>query len=339
MNQSHACGRSVFSVFSLLASANETFVSCALSPDAFVSLSGITISARIYVDDLVVNADPRALFTVVPRPSVTAGSATVPVGSTLLNITGSGFDASGDASLLNQVSIKVDQGSYVPCIVQVTGATASSLTCRLSSNGTLAAPGGIITAIVRSFNGNSEPAAIGRIATPAPPVSAPSDGASRGDAIVNNTGLIAGLVSAGVVLVILVVILAIVLLRRRRQLADVKGAKQNVPAEMAAMFNIKSSDLEIVKKLGEGSFGAVYLCTWRKDGTERQVALKKLIGSMMSAHVNDFFREATLMTGIAPHKNIVRYVEVLCFVRFGQLNLLPRNSESMDCVKRHPISH
>jgi serine/threonine protein kinase len=60
--------------------------------------------------------------------------------------------------------------------------------------------------------------------------------------------------------------------------------------------------LEIISKLGEGSFGAVYLGKFRK----RHVAIKKLAGSMLSSQVNDFFREASLMLSIPPHRNVVR---------------------------------
>lgn len=88
------------------------------------------------------------------------------------------------------------------------------------------------------------------------------------------------------------------------------------------MFNIKSSELEIIEKLGEGSFGAVFLCNWKG----RQVALKKLTSSMLSSHINDFFREAALMTGIKPHKNVVR-IHGLCqeFVRFYEFLNYSRN--------------
>jgi ephrin-A len=39
---------------------------------------------------------------------------------------------------------------------------------------------------------------------------------------------------------------------------------------------------------------------------KRVVAIKRLTGSMMSSHVAEFFREASLMLSIKPHKNIVR---------------------------------
>jgi serine/threonine protein kinase len=52
------------------------------------------------------------------------------------------------------------------------------------------------------------------------------------------------------------------------------------------MFHIKASDLTILNKLGEGSFGAVYLGKWQK----RHVAIKRLTGSMMSSQVNGSFQ-------------------------------------------------
>jgi serine/threonine protein kinase len=71
---------------------------------------------------------------------------------------------------------------------------------------------------------------------------------------------------------------------------------------MQHIFNIRSSDLEIIQKLGEGSYGAVYLGRFHKA----HVAIKKLAASMMSSNVSDFFREASLMLSIPPHKNVVR---------------------------------
>jgi serine/threonine protein kinase len=71
---------------------------------------------------------------------------------------------------------------------------------------------------------------------------------------------------------------------------------------MMHVFNIRTAELEIISKLGEGSFGSVFLGKWNK----RHVAIKKLAASMMAAHVSDFFREASLMLSIPPHKNIVR---------------------------------
>jgi serine/threonine protein kinase len=56
-----------------------------------------------------------------------------------------------------------------------------------------------------------------------------------------------------------------------------------LPDEMKHVFNIKSSDLEIIHKIGEGSYGAVYLGRFHRQ----YVAIKRLTGGMISANVNE----------------------------------------------------
>jgi hypothetical protein len=316
-------------------SANNTKASCLLSGDSFTSIPpGFKISAKLYAGDLLVNSEAAILFTVVPKPTVAVSSQVVSVGAMVLNITGSGFDPNpyGHIYNVNQVSIRINQGVYVSCAV-LEGATNTSLSCAVPSNDTISLPGAIITAIVRSYSGSSDPVAIGTVATLPQPIagSEPTSLSNTSTDPPSNVTLIAVLSSVAAVIAIFAAILVVVVLRRRNQLRDIKGSAQKVPAEMAAMFNIKSADLELVKKLGEGSFGAVWLCRWQqKDGKRRLVALKKLMSSMMNSHVNDFFREATLMTGIAPHKNVVKiyglcqeqsnFSLVMEFLRVGSLD-------------------
>jgi hypothetical protein len=122
-----------------------------------------------------------------------------------------------------------------------------------------------------------------------------------------------------------------------------------VSEENMHLFNIKSQDLEIIHKLGEGSYGAVYFGKYKKQ----HVAIKRLMGSMISANVSDvctltlapsrsnqpsncfaaafafgsqFFREAALMLTIKNHRNIVNVfgmcqelVRISCFVFVSSL--------------------
>ena len=111
-----------------------------------------------------------------------------------------------------------------------------------------------------------------------------------------------------------------------RLLKNINGTAIEVPKEMASMFNIKSDSLSIIRRLGEGSYGAVFLA---KNAEGKLVAVKKLTGSMLASAASDFFREAALMVGafgndsrakkvpnfltpfllrlgIPPHKNCVR---------------------------------
>lgn len=110
-------------------------------------------------------------------------------------------------------------------------------------------------------------------------------------------------VVAAVVAFAVVGIVAFIFYRRRfRALENARKAATKVPEEMAAMFSIKAADLEMAEKLGEGSFGAVYKAKYRG----RWVAVKKLAASVLGNAVSEFFREASLMMGLVPHRNIVR---------------------------------
>jgi hypothetical protein len=92
----------------------------------------------------------------------------------------------------------------------------------------------------------------------------------------NSTGAIAGGVVGGLVAVVIIA-LVIVFLVLRRHRGDIKGSRTGldlasiwlstdvyrrigadleVPEDMAHIFNIKSTDLEIISKLGEGRFAS-----------------------------------------------------------------------------------
>eukprot|EP01122_Echinamoeba_exundans_P005311 TRINITY_DN15475_c0_g1_i1.p1 TRINITY_DN15475_c0_g1~~TRINITY_DN15475_c0_g1_i1.p1 ORF type:complete len:469 (-),score=84.93 TRINITY_DN15475_c0_g1_i1:368-1774(-) len=190
-----------------------------------------------------------------------------------------------------------DDGPQHPCLVQEAGSNATYISCTLNNSTILDNTTGTVYATVRSYNGESTERSIGLLGVAASP----------GDQIAgsNNAAIIGGAIAAVLgVLIIVGAIVFVVLYRRmkRRALRDAKGSAVNVPAEMADMFNIKASELEIVRKLGEGSFGAVFLCKFRG----KLVAMKKLTGAMMQGNLNDFFREAALMTALPPHKNITR---------------------------------
>lgn len=89
-----------------------------------------------------------------------------------------------------------------------------------------------------------------------------------------------------------------------------------VTEEMKSLFNVKSAELQILSKLGEGSFGAVYFGKYKG----KHVAIKRLAANMMASQVNDFFREASLMLGAA------RVVDLLICHSFGYPSLLALKS-------------
>lgn len=120
--------------------------------------------------------------------------------------------------------------------------------------------------------------------------------------------------STGVILAIAIPIVAVALIliavgaiffrRRSLLLRRLKAEVEQLPEELRSVISIKSSDLVVGKKLGEGSFGAVFKATYKAE----KVALKKLSAGMMASHVADFFREASVMLSIKPHPNIVRMI-------------------------------
>lgn len=204
-----------------------------------------------------------------------------------MTVHGEGFNPV-TPSQTNSVVIRVDNGAYHTCTVLDAGSDANTIICKLANNSIITKADGIVYAIVRSYYGKSEERSIGILSL---------------TGIATST-ILGGAVGGSIGIIIIIVLIVLILLRRKikRRLKDAKGSVVDVPQEMAHMFNIKSSDLEIEKKLGEGSFGAVFLAKWKNE----TIALKKLTGAMISSHVNDFFREAALMTGIQPQKNVVR---------------------------------
>lgn len=244
--------------------------------------------------------EPHFLFL---APSVLSSTDTIAPKSRELLIRGEGFNPN-NPSQTNQVQIRVNAGARSSCAVQDTGSNTTFLRCLLANDSVLDYPSGTVYATIRSYNGKSEERVIGSLAAPGGNNGAPRVGDESGVAG-SNGAIIGGAVGGALAFIIIVgLIIFVVMYRRvkRRIRRDAKGRTVDVPKEMAGMFNIKADDLEIVEKLGEGSFGAVFLCKFRSE----LVALKKLTGGMMQNNVNEFFREAALMMGIPPCKNVVR---------------------------------
>eukprot|EP01122_Echinamoeba_exundans_P010177 TRINITY_DN3748_c1_g1_i1.p1 TRINITY_DN3748_c1_g1~~TRINITY_DN3748_c1_g1_i1.p1 ORF type:complete len:1546 (+),score=251.70 TRINITY_DN3748_c1_g1_i1:527-5164(+) len=108
-------------------------------------------------------------------------------------------------------------------------------------------------------------------------------------------------VPIGVVLLVVVILAAIFFRRRTLQMRRLEAQVEKLPDDLRSVLSIKSNDLIMGKKLGEGSFGAVYLGTYKG----RKVAIKKLANNMISTHVADFFREASVMLSIPKNAFIV----------------------------------
>jgi len=100
---------------------------------------------------------------------------------------------------------------------------------------------------------------------------------------------------------------------------------------------INYQDITIDREIGKGAFGVVYLGKWRST----KVAVKKLLEAT-TAGMADFESEASLMTKLRPHKNVVLFLGVckdpLCivteFVEKGALSTyLLSDAEIPDTLK------
>lgn len=231
----------------------------------------------------------------IPTATITPSLSPLSLGSSGVAITGSNFDASSLNSTLVWLSLNNDQ--EFSCAVNFVN--SSYISCSASSPFNTS---GTLTGRVRAFYGNSTIANIGRVVEPTT-----GGGNSTSNALdpTAQTNTIIGVVVGVVAFVIIVAAIVIIIIRRRIQaVRNINGQVVDVPTEMAHLFSIVSSDLEIISKLGEGAYGAVFLGRYAR--LKCHVAIKKLTGSMMSQHVSDFFREAALMLSISPHPNVVR---------------------------------
>jgi hypothetical protein len=111
-------------------------------------------------------------------------------------------------------------------------------------------------------------------------------------------------VPIGAVLLVIVIIAIVFFRRRTLQMRRLEAQVDKLPDDLRSVLSIKSNDLVMGKKLGEGSFGAVYLGEYKG----RKVAIKRLANNMISSHVADFFREASVMLSIPKNTFIVEMI-------------------------------
>eukprot|EP01122_Echinamoeba_exundans_P014794 TRINITY_DN6778_c0_g1_i1.p1 TRINITY_DN6778_c0_g1~~TRINITY_DN6778_c0_g1_i1.p1 ORF type:complete len:1331 (+),score=177.31 TRINITY_DN6778_c0_g1_i1:128-4120(+) len=141
----------------------------------------------------------------------------------------------------------------------------------------------------------------------APPVSSPvsqtptassnaTGGADIGLAVGASVGVVAGLIALGL-------LLFVILLRRKRRSSGRNTQYTDVPDDVKHLFSVKYSDLDIGAKLGEGSFGSVFLAKYKGQ----PVAVKKL-NSISSSAIGDFFRESSIMMSVKQNPNVTRLI-------------------------------
>jgi hypothetical protein len=259
--------------------ASSTQIEC--SPSAgFGSVSNVKASVSAY--GAQASGPVPVIAQVVPTVSIAPSLTSILTGTSIVTIQGTGFDSSSPNA--TQVWLSLNNEAEFPCITA--SITSTSLTCTVSSPFNTS---GTLTGKIRAFYGNSSVANVGKVE----PAVAPT---SSGDAASSTSGLatssLIGIIVGVVAFVIIVAAIVLLVVRSRlKAIRDIKTQQRvDVPTEMAHLFSIVSSDLEIISKLGEGAYGAVYLGKYAK--LKCHVAIKKLTASMIGSAVSDFFREA-----------------------------------------------
>lgn len=246
------------------------------------------------------------IATVVAAPTITASATSVTGLTSAITISGANFH---DDPLQNVVSLTVvpNGGSSTPlnCSIDVFASSKTQIVCSNLQLGSIAAPAPIL-ASVSSYSSDSTP--VTQVAT----IAAPDTPTGNNNVAQLKTGDYVG-IGVGIVAAIIIAIICAALVVRWR----VRKAKEEQVMKMQDqfrdqleaqhkeakdVFNIKASDIIIQSKLGEGSYGAVFLALYKK----KHVAVKKLIASTNGNQASEFFREASLMLALKDHPNVVK---------------------------------
>eukprot|EP01122_Echinamoeba_exundans_P010757 TRINITY_DN4092_c0_g1_i1.p1 TRINITY_DN4092_c0_g1~~TRINITY_DN4092_c0_g1_i1.p1 ORF type:complete len:1750 (-),score=239.11 TRINITY_DN4092_c0_g1_i1:2239-7488(-) len=235
------------------------------------------------------------LIAVIQSPPTVSSTASVILnpGATVITIEGSNFDPS-----FTNVSLNL-RGLYdFNCLARPAETTATKIVCDIDNGGSLNATGSL-TAVVTSYGGSSgTPVVVASVDSP--PSASQSGSDSNSSALAPNavTGIS---VSVAVVALLLIVVAILLIIRMRRRAAD-RANQLELDDSMRKQLNIQASEIQVLNKLGEGSFGAVYLGKYNKQF----VAIKRLTASVLSSQIAEFFREASLMLSIKQHPNVVK---------------------------------
>jgi hypothetical protein len=228
---------------------NTTYIACNPSGDLPVgallatvySFGGTWTRAAVAADALL------PLFEVVPRPQITTSGLSIALGTTSLVLGGSGFDPQG-----NNI-VELSLASVPVANLTITAASATELSVTFAA---LNASGALV-ARVNSFGGWSELTPIGLVGSgvantpqqaqsPLDPSGVLSPGASAG----------IGIAVAVAALLLIALLLWLFVFRKRRNNRDIElaGAVEDIGDRLDSMFSIKSSDITLSTKLGEGRF-------------------------------------------------------------------------------------
>jgi tRNA A-37 threonylcarbamoyl transferase component Bud32 len=165
----------------------------------------------------------------------------------------------------------------------------------------------------------------------------PQQDVDEGSAPIN---IIVPIVVCGAAAIAGAVILAVLMARRNKKLRHKrkmninlndldKGDYKPMPYEISSMtldekLQIPYKGLKLVKEIGSGAFGKVFIAEWQAT----QVAIK--VSNIASDE--DFKREAELMIKLRPHPNVVRFLGISTDGPFAVIILEYCNGGSLDKI-------
>jgi len=85
-----------------------------------------------------------------------------------------------------------------------------------------------------------------------------------------------------------------------------ENQKPDSSASIEKAWDIQFSSISIEQQLGKGAFGVVYKGKWRNIF----VAVKKLPGELTEEQLDEFVKEAAIMSKLRPHDNVIQFLGV-----------------------------
>ncbi|PRP88848.1 serine/threonine protein kinase [Planoprotostelium fungivorum] len=174
--------------------------------------------------------------------------------------------------------------------------TFAASNCNFTTN----ARGSIVLNIITSGNDTTY-----RLYTTDAPVTSPDNSVKSPENF--PTWAIAVIAAVGAVFVISIIIVIIVVRKKRNE----KSRENEETADISLLSNALKIDFDELKNsriVGEGAFGVVSLCWWRKT----QVAVKQMTSSktITTKALQEFLGEVQIMQNLRPHPNVVLFMGV-----------------------------